>query len=87
MPDEAWGHDACCTAAIGAGNDPLVVLDTQFQIRGVSGLRVVDASVFPRIPGTYIALPIYMVAEKAADVVIAAARGGRPGFRTEEASD
>jgi choline dehydrogenase len=38
-------------------------------VRGVSGLRVVDASVFPRIPGVFIVTNIYMVSEKAADVI------------------
>jgi choline dehydrogenase len=72
--DEAWGHHASCTTPIGAENDPMAVLDADFRVRGVDGLRVVDASVFPRIPGTYICLPVYMVSEKAADVVIAAAK-------------
>lgn len=71
--DEAWGHHASCTCPIGADGDAGAVLDSQFRVRGVEGLRVVDASVFPRIPGTYIALPIYMVSEKAADVILAAA--------------
>ena len=39
-----------------------------------SGLRVVDASVFPRIPGLFIVSAIYMIAEKAADVIAADAR-------------
>ncbi|KAJ5116272.1 Glucose-methanol-choline oxidoreductase [Penicillium angulare] len=68
---EAWGHHACCTAAIGEDNDPNAVLDADFRVRGVDGLRVVDASIFPKIPGYYIALPIYMVSEKAAEVIIA----------------
>ncbi|XXH01053.1 hypothetical protein Hte_007404 [Hypoxylon texense] len=71
--DEAWGHHASCTCPIGGDEDDAAVLDSEFRVRGVRGLRVVDASVFPRIPGTYIALPIYMVSEKAADVIIAAA--------------
>jgi choline dehydrogenase len=70
---EAWGHHASCTCPIGADGDGMAVLDANFRVRGVQGLRVVDASVFPKIPGTYIVLPIYMVAEKAADVIIAAA--------------
>jgi choline dehydrogenase len=36
----------------------------------VSNLRVVDASVFPRIPGFFIIVPIYMVSEKATDVIL-----------------
>lgn len=48
--DEAWGHHASYTCPIGADDDPLAVLDGQFRVRGVDGLRVVDASVFPKIP-------------------------------------
>jgi choline dehydrogenase len=68
---EAWGHHACCTAKIGADEDPMAVLDGDFRVRGVDGLRVVDASVFPKIPGYYIVLPVYMISEKAADVILA----------------
>lgn len=71
--DEAWGHHASCTAPIGANDDPMAALDSEFRVRGVQGLRVVDASVFPKIPGTYIVLPIYMVSEKAADIIISTA--------------
>jgi choline dehydrogenase len=39
-------------------------------VRGVKGLRVVDASVFPRIPGFFIASAVYMVSERASDVII-----------------
>jgi choline dehydrogenase len=70
IQDEAWGHHASCTCPIGADDDPMAVLDSSFRVRGVQGLRVVDASVFPKIPGFYIALPIYMISEKAADVII-----------------
>ncbi len=43
-------------------------------MRGVQGLRVVDASVFARIPGFFVVMPIYMIAEKAADAILADAR-------------
>lgn len=66
----AWGHHASCTCPIGADGDPMAVLDSKFQVRGVSGLRVVDASVYPRIPGTFTAVSTYMVGEKAADVIL-----------------
>jgi choline dehydrogenase-like flavoprotein len=67
--NNAWGHHASCTCAIGpaAQNG---VLDSDFRVHGVRGLRVVDASVFPRIPGFFIASAIYMVGEKAADVIL-----------------
>ncbi|KAK2609465.1 hypothetical protein N8I77_002962 [Diaporthe amygdali] len=69
--DEAWGHHASCTCPIGADDDPNAVLDSNFKVRGIDGLRVVDASIFPKIPGFYIVLAIYMASEKAADVIIA----------------
>jgi choline dehydrogenase-like flavoprotein len=72
--NHAWGHHACGTCAIGpraAGG----VLGSDFTVHGTAGLRVVDASVFPRIPGYFIAAAIYMIAEKAADTILADAMG------------
>ena len=74
--NEAWGHHASCTCPIGADDDPLAVLDSEFRVRGVDGLRVVDASVFPKIPGFYVALPTYMISEKAAEVIIQSVASG-----------
>jgi choline dehydrogenase len=54
----------------------LAVLDGRFRVRGVRGLRVVDASVFPKIPGFFILSAVYMAAEKASDAILADA-GGR----------
>lgn len=68
--DGAWGHHASCTCPIGDDDDPMAVLDGDFRVRGVSGLRVVDASVFPRIPGLFIASAVYMVSERASDVIV-----------------
>jgi len=70
VQNDAWGHHASCTCKIGAENDPLAVLDGRFRVRGTQGLRVVDASVFPKIPGYFIVSAIYMISEKAADVII-----------------
>jgi len=72
VKDNAWGHHASCTNPIGADDDPIAVLDSQFRVRGVAGLRVVDASVFPRIPGVFIQAPIYIISEKAASVIVEA---------------
>jgi choline dehydrogenase len=68
--NEAWGHHASCTNKIGADNDATAVLDSRFRVRGTKALRVVDASVFPKIPGYFIVSAIYMVSEKASDVVM-----------------
>jgi len=72
--DCAWGHHACGTCKIGADDDGEAVLDSRFNVRDTQGLRVVDASIFPKIPGLFILSAIYMAAEKAADVIIADAR-------------
>ena len=72
--DYAWGHHACGTCKIGADDDGDAVLDARFKVRDTQGLRVVDASIFPKIPGLFILSAIYMAAEKAADVIIADAR-------------
>jgi len=69
IANEAWGHHASCTNRMGPDGDPMAVLDSRFQVRGVKGLRVVDASVFPRIPGYFIVTPVYMISEKAFDVI------------------
>ncbi|KAI1775942.1 choline dehydrogenase [Hypoxylon cercidicola] len=68
--DGTWGHHASSTCPIGTDEDPMAVLDSKFRVRGVKGLRVVDASVYPRIPGTFTAVSTYMVGEKAADVIL-----------------
>lgn len=46
------------------------VVDSKFRVHGVNNLRIVDASIFPRIPGYFIVTSIYMIAEKAADVIV-----------------
>jgi choline dehydrogenase len=68
--DEAWGHHACGTCKLGPASDASAVVDSAFRVHGISGLRVVDASVFPRIPGSFIVLPTYMISEKAADAIL-----------------
>jgi choline dehydrogenase len=72
----AWGHHASCTCAIGPRNSG-GVLTSDFRVHGTSALRVVDASVFPRIPGFFIASAVYMVGEKAGDCILEAAKMGQ----------
>ncbi|KAJ7124197.1 glucose-methanol-choline oxidoreductase, partial [Mycena epipterygia] len=71
--ENVFGHHACCTNPMGADNDPMAVLDGNFKVRGVENLRVVDISSWPTIPGYFVATPTYMLSEKAADVIMAAA--------------
>ena len=51
------------------GVDPHAVVDAALRVRGVDGLRVADASVFPTIPSTNTAAPTMMVGEKAAELI------------------
>ncbi len=74
IKNEAWGHHASCTNKMGPRQDPTAVVDSKFRVHGTQGLRVVDASVFPKIPGLFIVVPTYMVAEKASDDIVADAR-------------
>jgi len=48
----------------------MAVLDSDFRVRGTQGLRVVDASVFLKIPGYFIVSAIYMISEKAVDAIL-----------------
>ena len=67
--DTAWGHHACGTCAM-KPQDQGGVVDSSFKVYGIDRLRIVDASVFPRIPGFFIVTSVYMIAEKAADVIL-----------------
>jgi choline dehydrogenase len=66
---EAWGHHASCTCPMGGKVQDGAVVDFDFKVHGTKNLRIVDASVFPKIPGHFIAMPIFMIAEKAAEVI------------------
>ncbi|HZA55394.1 MAG TPA: GMC family oxidoreductase [Candidatus Udaeobacter sp.] len=71
--NNAWGHHASCSCPIGPRENG-GVLTSDFRVHGTEGLRVVDASVFPRIPGFFIVSAVYMIGEKAAEVILANAR-------------
>jgi len=66
--DQAWGHHASCSCPIGPREKGGVV-DARLRVHGTRGLRIADASVFPRIPGFFIASAVYMVGEKAAEMI------------------
>jgi choline dehydrogenase-like flavoprotein len=51
------------------------VVDSDFRVHGTRRLRVVDASIFPRIPGFFLVSAVYMIAEKAAEAILRIGRG------------
>ena len=61
------GWHVCGTCRMGPDGDPLAVLDGECRVRGVAGLRVVDASVMPTIPRANTNLTTIAIAEKIAD--------------------
>jgi 5-(hydroxymethyl)furfural/furfural oxidase len=61
---------ASCSCRMGADGDPMAVTDSQGRVRGVEGLRVVDASIFPLVPCANTNFPTLMAAEKIADAIV-----------------
>jgi 5-(hydroxymethyl)furfural/furfural oxidase len=61
---------ASCSCRMGQADDPMAVVDTQGRVKGVQGLRVVDASIFPVVPCANTNFPVLMTAEKIADTML-----------------
>jgi choline dehydrogenase len=59
------------------GSDPLAVVDPELRVRGLAGLRVVDASVMPSLPSGHTNWPTVMIAERGAELM-AAGKGSDP---------
>ena len=73
VQDNAWGHHASCTCPIGPSSDPKAVLDQQFpRLRGEQPARGRRLGI-PEDPRLLHRLRVYMIGEKAADVILAAA--------------
>jgi 5-(hydroxymethyl)furfural/furfural oxidase len=61
---------ASCSCRMGRPDDPMAVVDTQGRVKGLQGLRVVDASIFPVVPCANTNFPTLMAAEKIADAML-----------------
>jgi len=64
------GNALVGTCRMGQPNDPLAVVDTELKVKGVSGLRVIDSSVMPKLPGGQIVASTLMVVERGADMLL-----------------
>lgn len=70
---ESAYHPSCSCKM---GEDSMSVVNSDTQVHGIAGLRVVDSSIFPTVPNGNLNAPTMMVAEKAADVIL-----GKPALK------
>ena len=67
------------TCRMGQAENPAAVVDDQFRVHGLDALRVADASITPRVPSANTSAAVFMIAEKAADMIL-----GRPPLPAAE---
>ncbi|XP_077263134.1 glucose dehydrogenase [FAD, quinone]-like [Temnothorax americanus] len=59
----------CGSCKMGPRGDPTAVVDPKLKVIGIDGLRVADASIMPEIISAHLNIPVYMIAEKTADMI------------------
>lgn len=70
LMDEAFSHHASSSCRMGPAGDRSSCVDSKFRVIGVDNLRVVDASVFPRVPGAMPNGPTFTISRKAYEVIL-----------------
>jgi choline dehydrogenase-like flavoprotein len=63
-------YHPCCTCRIGAADDPGAVVGPDLRVRGIPGLRIADASVFPTMLSVNLCLTTVMIGERCADLIL-----------------
>lgn len=69
--DGAFSHHATSSCRMGPANatGAEACVDSKFRVKGVKALRIVDASVWPRVPGAFVNAPTFTMSTKAIDVI------------------
>ncbi|KAH7081275.1 hypothetical protein BKA63DRAFT_404856 [Paraphoma chrysanthemicola] len=70
LMDEAFSHHATSSCRMGPTGDRNSCVDSKFRVNGVDNLRVVDASVFPRVPGAMPNGPTFTISRKAYEAIL-----------------
>jgi choline dehydrogenase len=70
IKDEAFGHHATSTCRMGPVDNKEYCVDSRFRVQGVDNLRVVDASIWPRVPGAFPNGPTFTLSRKALQVIL-----------------
>ncbi|KAK5994035.1 L-sorbose 1-dehydrogenase-like protein [Cladobotryum mycophilum] len=73
LKDYTFSHHVSSTCRMGPADHPDYCVDSNFRVNGVDGLRVVDASVFPRSPGAFPVAPTFLISQKAFHLLLSGA--------------